>query len=424
MLSRNKRRVFLFFCPRLSFSFFSCLPKINLPTEQRWLPLKEPQRSSTFQFPVASLWPLTPDLFNPVTKSTLSASCVFSELSSTTASLLRLTVNLMMKKCFFSPRSSRLLRLKHTHGLNYTARRTDSVTADCEKRALLPSLLTTDRKTQSKHLPPSPLLNLPPLRFFSESADQKSLNPFNSPVSARILTKPTQRDTLFVSARKDLHSHDTSNSATSAGGRKMPSGGPETEVCASAWVFLQCSFWPAAAAPSSTLTEREKELLQLSHVAAQALKVTSTRFTRGNQQACYAKCSLTVFNCPPCWWGRGGLFFFPTPHANIRRNLGCGVLPNSTSVLVSNGQSLCLRDNLLYSWHVNSHGGYQRGYLGCWHIYNRKSDALEMHFGYCGIQEYRMCPVFLFNLILYRFFYSPWLQRGSILKQWSSPSAP
>ena len=89
---------------------------------------------------------------------------------------------------------------------------------------------------------------------------------------------------------------------------------------------------------------------------------------------------------------KGGAFFF-TPHANIRRNLGCGVLPNSTSVLVSNRQSLCLRDNLLYSWRVNSHGGYQRGCLGCRHIYNRKSDAPELHFGYCGIQEDRMCPV-------------------------------
>ena len=118
------------------------------------------------------------------------------------------------------------------------------------------------------------------------------------------------------------------------------------------------------------LAEREKELLQLSHVAAQTLKVTSTHFTHGNQPACYAKCSLTVFNCPLCW-SRGG-FFSPDTTCKYQEKSGVWCLAQqhfNTGIKPS---------VLLYSWHVNSHSGcYQRVDLGCRCIYDRKSDALE-----------------------------------------------
>ena len=259
MLSRNKRRVFFFFFSLLS---FSCLPKINLPTEQRWLPLKEPHRSSTFQFPAALLWPLTPDLFNPVTKSTLSASCVCSELSSTTAPLLRSPWISWWRNAFFFFFPPVLLSSYDWNTLMVLiTQRGEPILSRLTVKSGRYYLAADHRQKNTIQTPASSPKPSPPLRFFPcESADQKSLNPFNSPVSARILTKPTQRDTLFVSARKDLHSQDTPNSATSAGGRKMPSGGPATEACASsAWVFLQCSVWPATAAPSGSLTERERE---------------------------------------------------------------------------------------------------------------------------------------------------------------------
>ena len=235
---------------------------------------------------------------------------------------------------FFPPCSSQLLRLKHTHGLNYTARRTDSVTADCEKRALLPSLLTTDRKTQSKHLPP--LLNLPPLyAFFPVSQLIKNPSIPLTLLSPHVSSQSQRRETLCSSLHAKTCIHKTLRTQQHQPvDAKCPAEAPRQKPV----LLLHECFCNAAsgqrrqhrAAPSPR--EREKELLQLSRVAAQALKVTSTRFTRGNQPACYAKCSLTVFNCPPCWWWwwwrRGGLFF--SHHMQILGEIwGAGSCPTA-----------------------------------------------------------------------------------------------
>ena len=129
--------LFLFFLFFLS-PFF--LPPKNKSGHQTKVPASQRTRGTQLSNslpPRCDLWPLT---FLTPWPSPLQCFLCLLRIKLPNNFAPPLAVNLKMKKCFFFFFfcSSQLLWLRGTHGLNYTARRTDSVTADCESRRHYP----------------------------------------------------------------------------------------------------------------------------------------------------------------------------------------------------------------------------------------------------------------------------------------------